>query len=157
MKKTIMSMKVLIVVAVGIFMFFNFSKPQVSSKDFATVQAETLNNIDLSSMELKDNISIKRFLDLDPEMFENIVYYKSQDALSADEIVLVKFRSLEDSDTFRQKMEKRIEEQTNIFSGYAPEQADKLSRSVIEISVNYACMIVYPDADMIRTQFLESL
>ena len=116
-----------------------------------------LNNIDLSTMELKDNISIKRFLDLEPEMFENIIYYKSQDALNADEIVLVQFKSSNDAKTFEDKMKARIDEQTNIFSGYAPEQADKLNNSVIDIQVNYACMIVSQDAKTIHNQFLRSL
>lgn len=150
-------LKGLIIGLMCIFLYFTFSTPQASTKDFASVQNGMLNNIDLSTMELKDNISIKRFLDLEPEMFENIIYYKSQDALNADEIVLVQFKSSNDAKTFEDKMKARIDEQTNIFSGYAPEQADKLNNSVIDIQVNYACMIVSQDAKTIHDQFLRSL
>lgn len=150
-------LKGLIIGLMCIFLYFTFSTPQASTKDFTSVQNGMLNNIDLSTMELKDNISIKRFLDLEPEMFENIIYYKSQDALNADEIVLVQFKSSNDAKTFEDKMKARIDEQTNIFSGYAPEQADKLNNSIIDIQVNYACMIVSQDAKTIHDQFLRSL
>lgn len=150
-------LKSLIIILMCIFLYFTFSKPQASINDFATVQNGMLNNIDLSTMELKDNISIKRFLNLEPEMFENIIYYKSQDALNADEIVLVKFKSADDAKTFEEKMKTRIDEQTNIFSGYAPEQADKLKNSIIDVRVNYACMIVSQNAKTIHEQFLHSL
>ena len=157
-KKHIFSiLKGLIIVLMCIFLYFTFSKPQASSKDFTTVQNGMLNNIDLSTMELKDNISIKRFLNLDPEMFENIIYYKSQDALNADEIVLVQFKSIDDAKIFEEKMEARIDEQRNIFSGYAPEQEDKLKNSIIDVQMNYACMVVSQDVKTIHDQFLRSL
>ena len=71
--------------------------------------------------------------------------------------MLVQFKSSNDAKTFEDKMKARIDEQTNIFSGYAPEQADKLNNSVIDIQVNYACMIVSQDAKTIHNQFLRSL
>lgn len=157
MNKVIQIIKGGILVVLFVFLYFSFVGPTDSSAQFDEVTNKTLENIDLSSYEQKDNISIKKFLQIDPENYENIIYYKNTDVMQADEIVIVKFKDHSQQKDFNEAMDQRVSEQENIFSGYAPAEEEKLKSSIIDIQANYALYVVSSDAQTIDEQFLQSL
>lgn len=157
MKYFIQTLKVVVFCIFCGFMVFSFSGPKDSTKEFPVVVEETLANIDTSNLEQKDNIQMKRFLSLNPEPYESIIYYKNIDTMQADEIVIVKFRSNDQKNMFRQTIEKHIEDQENIFAGYAPDEEKKLQNSILNIHANYALFVVSPNASEINKQFVTSL
>ena len=70
------------------------------------VQSKTIENINLDGLSQQDNLSMKRFLDLDPSQYESVIYYKSDDAMSASEFVLVKFKDHSQQEPFKETIEK---------------------------------------------------
>ena len=100
---------------------------------------------------------MKRFLSLNPEEYENIIYYKDIDALKSREFVIVKFKNSKQASYFKLNIENRIENQINVFDGYAQDQADLLKEAVIDIQSNYALYVVLENAKEVDNAFLLAL
>lgn len=93
MKKYIFTiLKGFVLIGFIILLSTNFSYDKDSTKTMDEVQSKTIENINLDELSQQDNLSMKRFLDLDPSQYESVIYYKSNDAMSASEFVLVKFK-----------------------------------------------------------------
>lgn len=140
-----------------------FYYPQISSYDkdsmktMEEVQSKTIENINLDGLSQQDNLSMKRFLDLDPSQYESVIYYKSDDAMSASEFVLVKFKDHSQQEPFKETIEKRVKNQQGIFEGYAPQQAELLKNAIIDIHGNYGLYAVKKDANTMNDQFKKVL
>lgn len=149
--------KIIFLFCIVLFLFFSLKTPSNSNQTFEALHADTIANIDVSSLVQQDNIAIKKFLKIEPEKYENIVYYKTSNPLGADEIVLVKFKSDKDHNEFEKAIQDRVKEQENVFSGYAPEEEEKLKKALIDLQANYGIYVVSNECDKFHTQFLESL
>ena len=143
MKKYIFTiLKGFVLIGFIILLSTNFSYDKDSTKTMEEVQSKTIENIKLDGLSQQDNLSMKRFLDLDPSQYESVIYYKSNDAMSASEFVLVKFK-----DHYQQEP----------FEGYAPQQAELLKNAIIDIHGNYGLYAVKEDANTMNDQFKKVL
>lgn len=142
------------IICIAVFMLFQFKQPSDSKKNFEDVVQKTIEKIDVSQFEQQDNLAMKRFLSLNPEEYENIIYYKDIDALKSREFVIVKFKNSKQASYFKLNIENRIENQINVFDGYAQDQADLLKEAVIDIQSNYALYVVLENAKEVDNAFL---
>ena len=157
------------IICIAVFMLFQFKQPSDSKKNFEDVVQKTIEKIDVSQFEQQDNLAMKRFLSLNPEEYENIIYYKDIDALKSREFVIVKFKNSKQASYFKLNIESgsfsvisfnienRIENQINVFDGYAQDQADLLQEAVIDIQSNYALYVVLENAKEVDNAFLLAL
>ena len=145
------------IICIAVFMLFQFKQPSDSKKNFEDVVQKTIEKIDVSQFEQQDNLAMKRFLSLNPEEYENIIYYKDIDALKSREFVIVKFKTSKQASYFKLNIENRIENQINVFDGYAQDQADLLKEAVIDIQSNYALYVVLENAKEVDNAFLLAL
>ncbi len=145
------------IICIAVFMLFQFKQPSDSKKNFEDVVQKTIEKIDVSQFEQQDNLAMKRFLSLNPEEYENIIYYKDIDALKSREFVIVKFKNSKQASFFKLNIENRIENQINVFDGYAQNQADLLKEAVIDIQSNYALYVVLENAKEVDNAFLLAL
>lgn len=145
------------IICIAVFMLFQFKQPSDSKKNFEDVVQKTIEKIDVSQFEQQDNLAMKRFLSLNPEEYENIIYYKDIDALKSREFVIVKFKNSKQASYFKLNIENRIENQINVFDGYAQNQADLLKEAVIDIQSNYALYVVLENAKEVDNAFLLAL
>lgn len=145
------------IICIAVFMLFQFKQPSDSKKNFEDVVQKTIEKIDVSQFEQQDNLAMKRFLSLNPEEYENIIYYKDIDALKSREFVIVKFKNSKQASYFKLNIENRIENQINVFDGYAQDQADLLKEAVIDIQSNYALYVVLENAKEVDNAFLSAL
>ena len=145
------------IICIAVFMLFQFKQPSDSKKNFEDVVQKTIEKIDVSQFEQQDNLAKKRFLSLNPEEYENIIYYKDIDALKSREFVIVKFKNSKQASYFKLNIENRIENQINVFDGYAQDQADLLKEAVIDIQSNYALYVVLENAKEVDNAFLLAL
>ena len=154
MKKYVFTiLKGFVLIGFIILLSTNFSHDKDSTKTMEEVQNNTLENINLDGLSQQDNLSMKRFLDLDPAQYESVIYFKSDDAMSASEFVLVQFKDHSQQEQFRETIEKRVKNQKGIFEGYAPQQAELLKTAVIDIHANFALYAVKEDANTMNDQF----
>lgn len=149
--------KYIILILILVFVFENVHQPSDSDVKMKTVEKETTENINMSNMEKQNNQAIRRFLQLDPTQYEDIVYYKQQDTMKSDELVIVKFKSHDQQDSFRKSMDEHTQNQKNIYEGYAPKQAEKLKNSICHVQANYGIYVVSNKAKEMDSQFTESL
>ena len=145
------------IICIAVVMLFQFKQPSDSKKNFEDVVQKTIEKIDVSQFEQQDNLAMKRFLSLNPEEYENIIYYKDIDALKSREFVIVKFKNSKQASYFKLNIENRIENQINVFDGYAQDQADLLKEAVIDIQSNYALYVVLENAKEVDNAFLLAL
>lgn len=129
---------VCIVLFVGQFLI----QPQDSPAAFDTVLAATTEGEDLSGLSEADNNDIKRYLGLNPSQFEQIAYYKNKDAMQATEFVVVKFADHSQASTFEAAVEARIASQKNIYDGYLPDEASRMTSAVVYTRANYGIYAV---------------
>ncbi|MGN1277094.1 MAG: DUF4358 domain-containing protein [Floccifex sp.] len=130
--------KIFISILLILFVTMQFKQPSMSNATFEVVSQKTIEKIDLSELVQQDNLAIKRFLSLNPESYESIVYYKNADPMKAQEFVLVKFSDHSQAVDFKLMMEQRIENQKNVFDGYIEEQSQLLKKAIIDVQGNYA-------------------
>lgn len=158
MKKNIYTIcKAIVLICLIILVASNFKVDKDSKASMETVQNKTIEKVNLDGFTQLDNLNIKRFLGLDPSQYDGSVYYKSDDAMSAREFIIVKFKDHSQQDAFKETIEKRINSQKGIFEGYAPDQAELLKNAVIDINGNYALYAVKEDAATMNDQFLKAL
>ena len=81
----------------------------------------------LSSMTLQDDRAIQRFLGMDASMYDGILFWKSDYAMVADELVIVRAHDADAAKTIESCIEQRVSNQLGVFEGYAPEEAAKLN------------------------------
>lgn len=139
------------------FVGASFRTPAISDAVYEDVLANSTKDIDLSNLVLQDNQAMRQFLGLDPSLYEQIVYYKVDDPMQASEYVIVKFKDPKDANGFKEAIEKRINEQINLYQGYAPEQVQLLENHILDIQANYGFYAVGSFSKQMHEQFLSSL
>ncbi len=71
----------------------------------------------------------------------------------ADEVSVLHLKKSEDVSIAKTKLQDRITERTQEFSGYKPEEVYKLDNAKIAVQGNYVALIVSDDADQIEAAF----
>ena len=149
--------KAVILIVLIVLMAVVFSGPKESQETFETVLSKTQEGLDLSSMPGQDNQKIREIFGLDPESFSAIAYFKIDDVMQANEYMLVQFNDKSQSKAFEDAVQKRIDEQINLYEGYAPDEVQLLDDAIIDVQANYALYVVDDQAAQIHEQFLSSL
>lgn len=70
----------------------------------------------------------------------------------ADEISVLHLKKNEDVSITRTKLQDRITERINEFSGYKPEEVYKLDNAKVIVQGNYVCLIAAEDSDSMETE-----
>ncbi|MGM9946523.1 DUF4358 domain-containing protein [Floccifex sp.] len=149
--------KIIISILLITFVLTQFKQPGTSNVPFEEVSQKTIEKIDMTELVQQDNLAIKRFLSLNPESYEAIVYYKNADPMKAQEFVLVKFSDTSQAVDFKLMMEQRIENQKNVFDGYIEEQSQLLKKATIDVRGNYAFYCVSENCMEVDQSFKNSL
>lgn len=92
----------------------------------------------------KDTASM--FLNLSDINIEECAIYEGSGA-TAEEIVVLKCASADDSAKAKAMLEERVKEQTESFTDYVPGELTKLGAAVIKINGNYAVLSVSDTPD----------
>lgn len=127
-----------------------------SSAPFSLVEQSVLSVVDQSLYPQQDNQKLRRYLNLDPSQSLNIAFYRLDDAMSANEIVLVQFDPAS-SQIFEDAINTRRDSQEQIYEGYAPEQAEMMKNALIDIEDNYALYYTGPQTDQVKAAFQKAL
>lgn len=119
----------LLVLAIFLFAVYkNNDAPNVSMDAF---KEGLINETDLKVFEECNARDLKQFIGLEPDQYDSFVYYKGAEALSVDEILIIKANSKSGVDDIRDAIDKRVAEQTKAFDSYGPEQVKRLGNAVV--------------------------
>ena len=128
-----------------------------SNASFQSVSDAVFQSFDMSEVQLADNQMIKRLYKLDPSEYDDIVLYYPTTNMGAEELMIVKLKSLSQQETVKAAMESRIESQQSVFEGYAPEQYEMLGNGIVDVQGNYLILIVTDDPTAVQQAFRKAL
>lgn len=80
---------------------------------------------------------------------DGAIMYKTESGY-ADEISLLHIKRSSDVDLAKEKLQQRIEDRKNVFSGYKSEEVSKLDNAIVFVNKNYVCLIIAEDPDMVK-------
>ena len=120
---------------------------QVDAKDvpISTIKEELAAKTDLSMMEECDERELKQFIGIEPSAYKEYLYYKGTEALSVDEILVIKVDDKSTLGNLVDQCEKRVVSQKNAFESYGPEQVSRLKNAVYFQKGNFLFYCVAAD------------
>lgn len=147
---------VMLAVLIGYIGFLLASQGE-SKTPFQTVAKQVENVFDLSKVKQGDAKDLKRYYGLNEKDYENVLFYRAESAMDADELLIVKVKNKEQTEGVESAMNKRIDTQISSFEGYGIEQTELLKNAIVEIRGNFVFLAVSPDAVQAHKAFRDSL
>jgi hypothetical protein len=126
-----------------------------SAKDVPAESIEKSMAKELKSQKLNKCVDqdLVHFIEIDPSSTKGYIYYKSPEALSVDELLIVKASDRNKLNNFRDSVDKRIQSQLKIFEGYGPKQVAALKNALIIQKGTYLLYYVGDDGQKIEEVF----
>ena len=159
MKKLIVYriIKVILVVIMGIWLFDRLSGTKVSKTSFTKMQSIMVKHVNTKQTKVGNKQIIRRLYGLDPSNYEGIMLYYPSSTMSANELLVVKLKSVKDEQSVVDLIKARRQSQKNAFKGYGAAQTKLLNDSLIEVRGNYILYVVDENASSIRDAFVKAL
>lgn len=128
-----------------------------SAAAFEQVETAVTDAATLDGMFLGDHQMIKRLYGLEPGDYEGIMLYYPTTNMGAEEILLVKLKSMDQQDTVKAAIDARLATQLSNFDGYGVAQCEMLERSVTLVQGNYILFVSAEDTALVVRAFQDAL
>lgn len=128
-----------------------------STKSFEEVSQAVQEVIEDEDLVLKDSQALKKYYGLNSAEYEGVLFYTSDFAMSAKEVLLIEVKHDTQVETVKSAIEARIDARIESFEGYAPEQVRLLEEAAYVVRGKYIFMAVTPEAEDYRQVFEQSL
>ena len=115
----------------------------VSAADLAGQLSETVSDGTLSSEPVVSDILASTYF-IDMEQVEDSAAYMSTGATSC-EVAVVKCKDSSYTSEVQDLFKSRVENRSELFASYAPEEVKKLDAAIIKVSGNYVVLCVTDD------------
>ena len=145
--------KGIFVLILAAFLVFVYADGNAKDIPVPDIEKQLIEETALDKMSKCDNRSLLQFFGLDYEQYDSHIYYKGKEALSVDEVLIVKAAAKTDLDAVKDAVEDRIDSQIATFEGYGPAQVALLKNAVIVTKGKYLFYAVSEDADKMREVF----
>lgn len=120
------------------------------TKSITDIYEEIQNSVALySPMEFDDEF-LMNYYGIDAGLLEEYVFSMSEDATSAETIVVMKVKSLEDMDNLSSLMQVVVDEKRNEMENYLPEQFAIVDKAEVEVKDNYIWLVISENEDTIE-------
>lgn len=127
-----------------------------SRADFAAVNQAVTANLDMTAYPAADQSLIRSKLDLDPSQYQGVAYYRSLNAMDAEELLIIQYEPSQKQEVL-DKVNTRIQSQKDVYKGYAPEQLEMMNQAVVSVHPNYLLYMTGQQAHQAESQFEEAL
>ena len=101
------------------------------------IENKLIEETDLGKMAKCGNRNLMQFLNLDYQQYDEYLYYKGKEALSVDEVLIVKAKNRDDLSAVKDAVENRIDSQITTYEGYGPSQVALLKNAVVTTKGKY--------------------
>lgn len=108
----------------------------------------------ISPVRMQDNF-IKNYYNIDPAMLEEYVFSMSEEAVSAETVVIMKLKDKADAETVSGALQLVIEEKSGEMENYLPEQYEIVKKSAVKTNGSYVYLVISEQADAIE-QIIEA-
>ena len=145
------------VVILLIFIVVLSTQNKQSSSDPQAVFDAVSGAIDVSALEECAENRCKKEFGLDAQEFEDVRYLASDDVMEVRELLLVKLPQGADGQALTDKIKARVEDKSELFAGYAPEQSGYLESYVLLQRSGYVLYVVSDTPDEAVRAFKKAL
>lgn len=149
LKKIIKRILVLSFITSIIPMFQGCSFIQVKNPNLSDIVENIEKVSDLSVMQKENKSKLRKFYSINSRDLEDFVLYAPKTNMEANEILILKVKNQDDIDKLQELIEKRIENQSESFKNYEPEQYDLLENRTLKVKGKYIILVVSKDVDKI--------
>ena len=129
------------------------SEPEAASGEALSVQeiydlvTESVTLI--SPVIMQDNF-IENYYNIDPALLEEYVFSMSEEATSAETVVIMKLKDKADADKISAALPLVIEEKSGEMENYLPGQYDIVKKSAVKTEGSYVYLVISEQADAIE-------
>ena len=152
--------ELLCVVVLIVFIIFLTGNSSISKATGKEVLKAVNAGIKISEQEdIKkcDNQKIKKEFGFTHNDFEYITYYASDSVMEVRELLIIKLKDKSQLDSVKEAIEKRVEEKSELFKGYAPEQSAMLDNYVLEYKKGFLIYAVSDTPDQLISAFKKAV
>lgn len=132
-----MKKKIIFVVILAVFLTSVYSAGNSKDVPIKEIETQMKKAETLVGMEKCGDRMLMQFFGLDSQEFDSYIYYKGTEALSVDELLIVKGGPQQDMASAKEAAEKRIESQIKTFEGYGPTQVAQLKNAIVKVKGSY--------------------
>ncbi|WP_416198208.1 MAG: DUF4358 domain-containing protein [Sporanaerobacter sp.] len=112
--------------------------------------------VDLSNMKKVDGDKLEKLYDIHSDELEGFLLYTADTNIKADEMLILKVSDEKDISDIQDKISNRIEEQSNSFKDYLPDEYYLIEKHVLKSNGQYILFVISEDAEKIESIFDES-
>lgn len=103
----------------------------------------------ISPVIMQDNF-IENYYNIDPALLEEYVFSMSEEATSAETVVIMKLKDKADAGTISAALQLVIEEKSGEMENYLPDQYDIVKKSAVKTEGSYVYLVISEQADTIE-------
>ena len=148
---------ILLMLLLAVVILLCLSGTRGSSKTMDEVSAPVISAFDNDRAQLREGRILKKYYDLNPGDYEEVVLYFPVTNMDPQELLLIRLRDPDQAESVVSAIKNRQQTQIGIFEGYAPEQLALCEQGIIDVQGNYILYVVHEDAGSIDRIFRESL
>lgn len=143
----------LIVVYIVLMMIYTSG----STKPFDEVASKVESALDKENLVKQDMQALKRYYGLNGADYKGVLYYSSENNLSAEEVLLIEVKNDKQAQQVRDAVEERLAARKKVFDGYAPKEVQLIEEAQLKVRGNYIFLAVAPKAQEYSSAFSGSL
>ncbi len=128
-----------------------------SNKSFEEVSESVEDSLDTGSLTVQDAAAFKRKFGLNAADYTGVLYYSSEAAMSAEEVLLVKVKTDSQVQEVVDAVNDRIDSRISDFEGYLPDEVKLLEDAGQSVRGTFVFYVCSPDADDYLSVFSSSL
>lgn len=132
------AIKVGFILILIVFLVIIYSANNAKNVDLKSVETSLVKEEDLGKeMTKASDRDLMRFIGLDSENYEQVIYYKSTKELAVEELLIVKVASKGQLDGIAEAVESRVDGEIDVYASYGPKQVAQLESAVLREKGNY--------------------
>ncbi len=154
-RETVVKLVLLLVLA--LFLAAVYARTYAKDVSLKDVDTRLVKETDCEKYQVQTARQLYQFLELNAQDYEEVLYRKSTETMSADELLIVKAKSGEDLDAVQDAVEERIRSQISVFEGYGPTQTARLKNALIYKKGRYLFYCVAKNPEKYEEVFRRAL
>lgn len=141
----------LFLAAITVTIFIGLYKVlEIKDVDISQIQEAISETTDLSIMNEDDGTDLRKLYNINKHDLEEFVYYSPKSNMEANEILIIKPKNENDIKSIEEKINSRVNKQSDSFKNYDMEQYEILSHHVLEEKSGYIILIISDDSKAIE-------
>lgn len=152
-----MKKKIVFVIILAAFLSAVYANGSAKDVPVTDIESRLTAETAMKDMAKGSDRSLMQFLGLDCQQFDSYIYYKGTEALSVDEVLIIKGHPNQDMSAVKDAVDSRIESQIKTYEGYGPKQVALLKNAIIVTKGDFLFYSVGEAAEKCKEVFEDAI